>query len=158
MPVYLFTLHAYGSWLPDHQRGYTKRNASIFPTDTNMASYYRDNMSQDAATFDRRAQQIIIDAVLEKTAIKRWTCYAVATDPTHAHILVGWREYTPWLDARRGLKSSINRQLNRHHTRRQWFAQSGSRRRITDPKRFDHLIQTDLPHHRGLTHIAPPHH
>lgn len=56
MPVYLFTLHSYGSWLPDHRRGYTKRNQGIFPTDEKLAGYYRDKVTQDAATFDRRAQ------------------------------------------------------------------------------------------------------
>lgn len=158
MPVYLFTLHSYGSWLPDHRHGYTKRNRGIFPTDEKLAGYYRDKMTQDAATFDRRAQQIIIDAAREKADIKGWTCYAIATDPTHAHILLGWRTSTPWLDARRGLKSSITRQLNARHTRRRWLTQSGSRRRITDPAHFDHLTHAYLPNHRGLTWPAPPRH
>ena len=33
MPVYLFTFHAYGSWLPDNPRGYVRRKEGIQPQD-----------------------------------------------------------------------------------------------------------------------------
>src|SRR4051794_35604479 len=29
MPCYLFTYHAYGSWMPDHKRGYVHRGQGV---------------------------------------------------------------------------------------------------------------------------------
>jgi len=147
MPVYLFTLHSHGSWLPDRQQGYTRRKQGILPTAPHMAGHYRDKMSTAVVRFDRAAQQTLIAAVREKADIKEWTVHAVATDPTHAHILLSWKKFTPWLDVRRGLKSSITRQLNTrqlntHHAPKRWLAAAGSRKRVTARPHFNHLMQT----------------
>ncbi|MEM9914862.1 MAG: hypothetical protein AAF911_07875 [Planctomycetota bacterium] len=157
MPVYLFTLHTHGSWLPDCARGYTRRQQGILPADPHMAGRYRDKMTTDIVRFDRSAQRTLIAAVREKADIKGWTVHAVAADPTHAHILLSWQRYTPWLDVRRGLKSTITRQLNANYHPKKWLAAAGSRKRVTDRQHFDHLITTYLPSHRGEVWINPRH-
>ncbi|MEM9110714.1 MAG: hypothetical protein AAGC72_11895 [Planctomycetota bacterium] len=157
MPVYLFTLHAYGSWLPNHRRGYTRRREGILPTDPNMAACYQSKMTQDTARFDDVAQQIIVSAVQEKAAIKQWSAHAIATDPTHAHILLSWEQPTDWLLVRRGLKASLTRALSEQAGKRHWLSEGGSRKRIKDQTHFDHLIQAYLPSHRGLLWINPKH-
>lgn len=156
MPVYLFTFHAHGSWLPDHKKGYTRRKQGVLPTDPHMAGHYRDNMSTAPVHFIAKAQQTILAAMHEKAAVKGWTLHALATDPTHVHILLSWSTATPWLDVRRGLKASITRQLNTHLRHQTWLAAGGSRKRVTDRAHFNHLITTYLPNHRGITWVAPP--
>ncbi|MEM1355661.1 MAG: hypothetical protein AAGH88_12345 [Planctomycetota bacterium] len=44
MPVYHFTFHAYGTWMPDHAKGYVRRKLGILPPDAKMAEQYRRNM------------------------------------------------------------------------------------------------------------------
>lgn len=39
MPVYLFTFHSHGSWLPDRTQGYTRRQQGILPADPYMAGH-----------------------------------------------------------------------------------------------------------------------
>lgn len=85
MAVYLITLHSYGSWLPDRARGYTRRGAGVFSSDAKMAGYYREGMKDVEATFNRAAQQHIIEAVRGYAEIKHCLLYAVATDATHVH-------------------------------------------------------------------------
>jgi len=41
MPVFLFSYHAYRSWMPDHERGYTQRRGDILPTNDVMAALFR---------------------------------------------------------------------------------------------------------------------
>ncbi|MEM7627039.1 MAG: hypothetical protein AAF333_15695 [Planctomycetota bacterium] len=157
MPVYLFTLHSHGSWLPDRARGYTRRQQGIFPADPHMAGHYREKMTTDVVQFNRAAQQTIVAAVREKADIKSWTVHAIATDPTHAHVLLSWKRYTPWLDVRRGLKSSITRQLNARFGSQRWLAAAGSRKRVTARPHFNHLVKQYLPAHRGEVWINPQH-
>lgn len=154
MAVYLFTLHSYGSWLPDRAQGYTRRGKGVLPTDGVMAGYYREAMSGDEVRFNQTAQRVVIEAARDYVRIKECLLYAVATDATHVHVLLGWRGYRPWVDARRGLKSTITRRLNQNVARRTWLARGGSRKRVSDPKHFRYLVRTYLPSHRGQKWIA----
>jgi hypothetical protein len=155
MAVYLFTLHSYGSWLPDRSRGYTRRGKGVLPSDDVMAGYYREAMDGEEARFNQAVQRVVIAAVRDYARIKESLLYAVATDATHIHVLLGWRGYRPWVDARRGLKSTITRKLNHRVARRIWLARGGSRKRVEDPKHFRHLVEVYLPSHRGLTWVGP---
>jgi REP element-mobilizing transposase RayT len=116
-----------------------------------MAGYYRDDMKAGVVLFDRAMQRQVIDTVAEHCRVKSYELYAIATDPTHIHILVGWRGFIRWADVRRALKYSISKQLNEHGGKRQWFARGGSRKQVKDRKHFDHLKRVYLPSHRGLT-------
>jgi hypothetical protein len=41
MPVYLFTYHAYQSWLPDNRRGFVQEHQGVQPTNGRLAAAYR---------------------------------------------------------------------------------------------------------------------
>ncbi|MEO0963527.1 MAG: hypothetical protein AAFY08_00260 [Planctomycetota bacterium] len=147
--VYLFTMHTYGSWLPDRARGYVKRGRGVLAADTQMAGWYREAMTADVVRWDAAQQRAVIDVIRLHCEIKVWDPYAIATDPTHVHALVGWRDRTEWPDVRRGLKTSITRALNERFGRRRWLSEGGSRKRVSKPEHFDHLWKVNLPSHRG---------
>ncbi|MEO0586089.1 MAG: hypothetical protein AAF078_00455 [Planctomycetota bacterium] len=149
MPVYLFTLHTYGSWLPDRARGYVKRKQGVLEPDAQMAGWYREAMDSSVVEWTPAQQRSVIAAVRKHCTIKAWTAYAIATDPTHVHALIAWRDRTPWMTVRRGLKASISRALNEHSDRRKWLSEGGSRKRVTDQDHFDYLRKVYLPSHRG---------
>ncbi len=151
MAVYLFTLHSYGSWLPDRARGYTRRGEGVLPKDEKMAGYYRDQMNTAVVRFDRSIQSQMIKAITTHCELKSYKLYHVATDPTHVHVLIGWDGYVKWKSVRRALKQSISRRLNEHFDKRRWFAREGSRKQVKDRQHFDYLVTTYLPSHRGLT-------
>jgi hypothetical protein len=54
MPCYLFTYHAYGSWMPDRVEGYVRRGQGILPRDTQMASLYYRNALHDMVQLEVR--------------------------------------------------------------------------------------------------------
>ncbi len=135
--------------MPDRRQGYTRRGATVLPPDPVMAARYRDNMVQRPAEFTAQIQQAMIDELC--TACKRqgYQLYAVGTDATHLHVLVGWRTDRPWLRTRAGLQSSLSRRLNRQFERRPWFAEHPSRKRVRDRSHHDYLINTYVPKHKG---------
>jgi hypothetical protein len=51
MPCYLFTYHAFGSWMPDRRQGYVRRGKGIQPADPKMAERYRQNSRHDEVRF-----------------------------------------------------------------------------------------------------------
>ena len=55
MPCYLLTLHTYGSWMPDRDKGYVRRDhEGILPRDPAMAQRYRHRMSRDVVLLNDR--------------------------------------------------------------------------------------------------------
>ncbi len=65
MPYYLFTYHAFGSWMPDRKQGYVRRGQGILVPDHVMAERYRAAMTQGAVEFNSAIQLAIIDILLE---------------------------------------------------------------------------------------------
>ncbi|XAM00025.1 hypothetical protein OT109_01295 [Phycisphaeraceae bacterium D3-23] len=150
MPVYLFTFHAYGSWMPDHQRGYTHRQGGVRVADSEMAAQYRARQKQTVIAFEENHQLAVIDELQAAAQHQRFILYAIATDPTHIHVLCGWEDARGWAKLRNGIRESITRMLNRAYTRRRWLAENASRKRVKEEEHFDHLRANYLPGHRGL--------
>lgn len=150
MPCFLFTYHAYGSWLPDHRRGYVHRGEGILPSDRHMAELYRANLKQDMVRFDQSIQRQLIDGTLEACASQQLRCHFVATEPTHVHVLVSWTTDRTWQVVRAKLRESLTRRLNREVARQEWFSKSPSRRQVKDQAHFDYLVNVYLPKHSGL--------
>lgn len=149
MPCYLFTYHAYGSWLPDRRRGYVKRGRGILPADAHMARLYTKSMKETAVTFDDQLQRWAIAAALESESLQEFELYFVATDDTHVHILIGWRDEPDPARMRSSLKGSVTRALKRARGPRTWLAEGGSRKQVKTRGHFDYLISTYLPKHTG---------
>jgi hypothetical protein len=64
MPVYLFTFHAYGSWMPDRRQGYTTRSEGYRPRDPVMAGRYKQTVSESRVSFDHDIRKAMIEEVL----------------------------------------------------------------------------------------------
>jgi REP element-mobilizing transposase RayT len=149
MPVYLFTFHAYGTWMPDRMRGYVRRGKGILPRDDDMAGIYRAQAKELPASFDETIQRALIDEAIiagEKQSVR---IHYVAAEVTHVHILVSWRSDKPWEKVRAGLRQSCTRRLNREFGRREWLVEGASRKRVKNRSHFDYLVKTYLPNHTG---------
>jgi len=149
VPVYFFTYHAYGTWMPDRARGYTRRGADIRSPDPRMAQRYRENMAETPGVFSPSVQRAMIDELQNAGERQGYQLYAVGSDPTHLHVLVGWKYRRTWLRVRAGLQSSLTRRLNRDTHKRTWFVARPSRKRVKDRSHHDYLIGTYIPNHRG---------
>lgn len=149
MPCYLFTYHAFGSWMPDHPRGYVHRGQGVLPPDEHMAKCYRGNLKQAVVQFTPSIQRELIEGALEACQCQQLRCHVIATDSTHVHLLVSWRSNRSWQLARKQIRGNITRRLNASVKRQQWFSKSPSRKRVRDRSHFDHLMQRYLPKHSG---------
>jgi len=150
MPVYLFTYHAYRSWMPDHQRGYVQHGRGIRKPSVAMAARYAERARGPRVYFDEEQQRALIVAAREVCTRLNWRLHAIQANRTHVHVLLSWREYQPWLAVFARVKNILSLHLGRQAgvKGRPWFARKGSRKRVRDPRHFTHLCYTYLPGHR----------
>jgi len=150
MPTYLFTFHAYLSWLPDRAQGHVERERGVLPPDADKADLYRRNASEDGVIFDRRIQRLLIDEALNAAEHQQFTIHAIGTDSTHAHVLMSWSKAASWKKVQAGLRQSLTRRLNKELGRRPWFTEDGSHKHVGGVAHDAHLRTTYLPKHNGL--------
>lgn len=152
MPDYLFTLHAYGTWMPDRLEGSVHWKRGYSPRNEGMAGAYRARQREPSARFDKRAQRVRIEALLETAQMKCVTVHAVATDDSHIHFVCEWDDddgrSAEHLQNR--LKHAMTLRLNERIGRRSWFTKGGHRKPVADVTHFDYLCDEYLPVHRGL--------
>jgi REP element-mobilizing transposase RayT len=96
-------------------------------------------------------QDLLIEAVLGTGAPLDATIHAIATEPTHIHVLVSWAHSRTFRSMRASIRGAMTRVLNERFGKRTWFSDSPSRKRVLDHEHFDHLILEYLPSHRGVT-------
>lgn len=149
MPVYLLTYHAYGSWLPDRRQGYVKRSRGILAPDAHMHRLYAEAMKDTVVVFADQQQRHAIAEILESQTPQRFETYFIATDATHIHILLGWRDERAAANMKALVKGSLTRRLNRMLGRREWLSEGGSRKQVRSRGHFEHLMRTYLPKHAG---------
>jgi len=149
MPCYLFTYHAFGSWMPDREEGFVRRGEGVLPSDEPLGRQYRERAGQSEVTFDAAVQALLIAEC--RTAFEKQRCrgHYVATETTHLHVLVSWPDERDWSKLRAGLRASLSRRLNKEYGKRAWFVDGSSRRRVKDQDHFDHLVTEYLPNHGG---------
>jgi hypothetical protein len=150
MPVYMLTFHAYGTWWPDRSRGYVRRGEGVLPPDDGMARRYRDDARFPPARFDEPVQRAIIDESQRLAHFQQLGLHIVATDPTHAHLIVSWRDDRRVAKVRIAVKQSLSRRLRREFGEREWFVDNASRKRVRDKAHLHFLRTQYLPSHRGL--------
>lgn len=151
MAVYLFTFHAYRSWLPDHRRGYVKRHQGILPPDAQMSEHYVRRARFDAVRFSPAMAQRIIECTQQVCQQYEWRCHCITVVWSHVHILLSWRGFRAFDGVRTMLKRELGRGLRQRFTNnltQPFFSRGSSRRRIIDRRHFDHLMNTYLPAHR----------
>jgi REP element-mobilizing transposase RayT len=149
MPCYLFTYHAHGSWLPDRPLGYVRRGKGILPTDMRMADRYRKNSKYDNAQFLEPQQLAAIEVLQEAVGHIGCHLHFVATDATHLHVLVSWKDDRTWQQNRASLKKTMTISFKERFGMRPWFVENASRRQVRDRKHFEYLITKYLPSHAG---------
>lgn len=150
MPCYLFTYHAYGSWMPDNTRGYVKRGHGVQPQDLQLGQAYRQAAVHEQAEFDATIQRMMLASVLETSTRIACRVHGVATDPTHIHLLTSWVDPSAaWQAKRNSFKRWITGKLRGELEGRRWFSRGASRKRVLDQEHFDYLMATYLPQHRG---------
>jgi len=152
VPVYLFTFHAYRSWNANRPRGFVRRGLGVLPPSKNLATAYDRAAVQPPVLFDANCQRVLIWIAYDVCRRRGWRLHAAATEGTHVHYLMSWRDRTKWLDASLRLKNVASLLLNRKRGSfgRRNFSGSGSRKRVRDRQHFDYLMRTYLPRHRGL--------
>ena len=53
MPCYLFTFHAFGTWMPDREEGFVRREQGILPPDEELAEHIEEEQ-RGRGLFDSR--------------------------------------------------------------------------------------------------------
>ena len=112
MPCYLFTFHAFGTWMPDRDEGFVRRDRGFVPPSQELARAYRGRAKEDEVLFAPRLQLLLIAEARVACEKQRYRGHYVATEPTHVHALISWPDDRAWLKIRNGLKSSLTRRLN----------------------------------------------
>jgi REP element-mobilizing transposase RayT len=150
MAVYLFTYHAYGSWMPDRPQGFVRTGQGVLPPDPELAQRYRRLAVDEMVHFDARMRQCIVAGSRNICESKGWHLHRVEVIESHAHLLVSWRSFQEWKSVRNTLKRCLGAELSKAFDKKgPWFSRGSSRKRVRDRKHFDHLVQHYLPNHNG---------
>ena len=111
MAVYLFTFHAYRSWLPNHRRGYVRRHQGILPTDATMSDIYVRRARFDAVRFTPAMAQVIIERAQQACTQYDWRCHCITVVWSHVHVLMSWRGFRAFESVRAMLRRELTRSL-----------------------------------------------
>jgi REP element-mobilizing transposase RayT len=149
MPCFLFTYHAWGSWLPDRKQGYVHWKEGLLPPDQGMADAYRRNIKIDEAEFGEELQLLLIEELQQAAGFQKFRLHAAATEVTHIHLLMSWADERTTARLSEGIKKSLTLRLEKEAAKRKWLAKGGSKRRVKDETHFNHLKSAYLPSHRG---------
>jgi hypothetical protein len=149
MPCYHFIFHGHGTWMPDEDEGYVTRDEGRLPQDVVVAARYRAIMVEPEVEFSEAHQLAMIDEVHVAAAKQEFRVHFVATEPTHIHVLVSWKDERPFEKLRASIRQSLSRRPGKDLERRTWLSEGGSRRRVSNQEHFDYLVTTYLPQHGG---------
>jgi REP element-mobilizing transposase RayT len=152
MPVYLFTYHAYRSWMPDRPEGFVREGQGIQTPDPRLAKSYAEAAGHPPFRFAPDTQQLLIATAIEVCQRRKWRLHAVATEPTHLHLLLSWRGQARWQDVRGRIRNILSLELSKRQgiKGRPWFSQGASRKRVRNREHFDYLVRRYLPTHSGI--------
>lgn len=152
MAVYLFTLHAYRSWNADRKRGYVRRGEGILAPDAIRARQYERAATQGPVLFEERHQRVMLGMAWDACERRDWRLHGFASEPSHVHLLVSWKQFQRWQQVRAMLKNLMSLQLGREFRvrGRRWFVGDGSRKWVRGRDHFEYLMEKYLPRHRGV--------
>ena len=147
MPVYHFIFHSYGSWMPDRPEGYFKHDKGWRPPDEGGAKQYHEKMQEDAVILTRVQQQELINEAIKAQPFQRFTLYSAATDSTHVHIVVAWKDDRNPVRIRSGIKSSLSRAMNARYGKQARFVAKAGQHPVRDEQHLSQLVHEYLPKH-----------
>ena len=135
--------------MPDHKRGYTKRNEGYQPSDEEMAENYERRAKREESVFDEAIQRALIQGLIDSCAKIDCRLHAGTTEPTHIHGLVSWKHLRGWMSVRKSLKTSFTKRLN-EISKEVALSRGASRKHVINRAHFEYLMETYLPGHHGL--------
>lgn len=148
--VYLFTFHAYRSWLPDRPQGYVRRGKGVQAPDKKMAELYKRDAKHPAMRFDAQMQDSLVTTTRSICTKNGWRLHQVRATTTHVHALVSWPEFVEWKSISNTLKRHLGAQLSKSlDGRGPWFSRSSSRKHVCDQRHLEYLMEEYLPKHGG---------
>jgi hypothetical protein len=148
MPVYLFTFHAYLSWLPDRRQGYVEKGRGVLPQDLDRARLYREIAAHEPVTFDPSTGWAMMNEAGALCDQQPWRLHEAVATTTHVHVLVSWRSPEKWQEVATRFKQRLGAAISRHQNRPgPWFSRGRSRKHVRDRKHLDYLMNTYLPRH-----------
>lgn len=152
MPVYLFTYHAYRSWMPDRPEGFVQEGDGIQAPSPRLAESYAEAAGHPPFQFSPGIQRFLVASATEVCQRRNWRLHAGATELTHLHMLVSWRDHAPWQDVRGKIKNILSLELSKRQRvkGRPWFSKGASRKNVRNREHFDYLMKQYLPSHSGV--------
>ena len=151
MPVYLFTYHAYRTWNADNPRGFVPWHEGLQSPNPELSRSYDRQAKQPPVTFDVAKQKALLWIVHDCCGRRDWRLHYAATETTHIHVLVSWKEETAWKDVSTRIKNLASRAIGQvaKEQGRRWFVRRSSRKRVKEEQHLDYLMTAYLPKHRG---------
>jgi hypothetical protein len=114
-----------------------------------MHRLYTEAMKEEEVVFADLHQRHVIAEFLESESSQRFETYFTATDASHIHALLGWRDERSAAKLKALVKGSLTRRLNRMLGRREWLSEGGSRKQVRSHGHFEYLMANYLPKHAG---------
>jgi len=149
MAVYLITIHAYRSWLPDHPRGYVQRKRGIQRSDPEQAAAYTRRAKHERRRFDDAMCRALVEASRQAATRWDWRWHAAVAVWSHVHVQVSWETFVEGKAARQLLKRHLTEHMNEAYgDDHPWFSRAGSVKRVVDRDHFDRLVYEYLPSHK----------
>ena len=103
MAVFLFTYHGYGTWMPDREEGFARRGTGMLPPSREHMLMYQRDIKDVPVEFDDAKQQALIDEAQVAAEKQSFRLHEIATESTHIHVLMSWKDERPWLKMRSAL-------------------------------------------------------
>jgi hypothetical protein len=166
MPVYFMTAHSYRSWSENHPRGFVQRGQGLKRPSAKLAAHRQGKARFEEARFDRGAQLMLHEVVVEIARERDVRLHAFASCPTHGHALFSFRSPACTCGAlklcRKGcpakayaeevfvrMKRKMGQRIAQLHATdgRPWFSRGWDTKPVRDKKHFDYLIGEYLPAH-----------
>jgi len=137
--------------MPDHRRGYVV-DKQVLPTNPDMARRYEQRATQPPVLFTDDQLAMLLSGVIDICKERNWKLFVFASEPTHFHIVIGWRGYLDCVDVRDTITNLLSLFLGKQMgvRGRRWFARKPSRRRVKNRRHLNYLLDEYLPRHRKL--------
>ncbi len=139
--------------MPDHRRGFVKKDRGIQPPNKPLADAYRRAAKAENFSFSPSTQLRLISKVRAVCDGDGYRLHGAATEPTHLHTLVSWvDEAVDFRKVRGRIKNLLSLDLSRRAgvTGRPLFSTGASWRRVEDERHFRYLLDEYLRKHGGV--------
>ncbi len=146
---WLLTWRTYGTWLPGDSRGFVSEfrdefgQKELFNTPGEpwasdlpaLADYAAAIMEEDAVLLSREQAKAVAEQLRETARFRNWQLLALAVMPNHIHLVVGVPGDPDPERLLADFKAWSTRRLNAGWShRKNWWVQSGSRRKKATPE------------------------